>query len=115
MTKVHFHQLQGSSDETIARALQFQQEFKVGVVTNVPVSHATPAAAYANNVSRKDYQDLSRDLLGLPSSSHRLTPLAGVDVLIGGGWGEESKSSSLSGMAWVAPAKISNSTQYTFA
>ncbi len=78
----------GSHVVPIARVLQDEQEFKVGIVTNVPVSHATPAAAYANNVTRVDYQDISRDLLGLPSSSHRDEPLAGVDVLIGGGWGE---------------------------
>ena len=45
-------------------------------------------AAYANNVSRKDYQDIARDMIGLPSSAHRDEPLPGVDVLIGGGWGE---------------------------
>ena len=51
-------------------------------------SHATPAAAYSNNVSRNDYQDLTRDLVGLPSISHRRQSLPGVDVLLGGGWGE---------------------------
>ena len=71
----------------IARTLQSDHEIMVGVVTSVPVSHATPAAAYANNVSRKDYQDLSRDLLGLPSVAHRDNALPGVDVLIGGGFG----------------------------
>ena len=75
----------------ISRRLQSEKKMSVGVVTSVPVSHATPAAAYANNVSRKDYQDISRDLLGLPSSSHRNDPLVGVDVLIGGGWGEGKK------------------------
>ncbi len=69
----------------IARQLQADDEFRIGVVTSVPVSHATPAATYANNVSRGDYQDISRDLVGLPSSSHRSNPLPGVDVLIGGG------------------------------
>ena len=72
----------------IARTLQAEEEFKIGIVTNVPVTHATPAAAYANNVSRKDYQDIARDMLGLSSSSHRKNALPGVDVLIGGGWGE---------------------------
>ncbi len=71
----------------IARQLQ-AQGWSVGVVTNVPISHATPAAAYANNVSRDDYQDLTRDLLGLPSVSHPRQPLPGVDVLLGAGWGE---------------------------
>lgn len=61
----------------------------IGIVTSVPISHATPAASYAVNVSRNDYQDISRDLLGLPSIYHRENPLPGVDVLIGCGWGEK--------------------------
>jgi alkaline phosphatase len=77
----------GSHAVPIARTLQ-ADGFKVGTVTSVPVSHATPAASYANNVIRQDYQDISRDLVGLPSSSHRNDPLPGLDLLIGGGWGE---------------------------
>lgn len=64
--------------------------YRVGVVTNVPISHATPACAYAHNVSRDDYQDISRDLLGLPSVSHPEHPLPGLDVVIGCGFGVES-------------------------
>lgn len=90
-------QANGQRAIPIARKLQQENQFKVGVVTSVPVSHATPAAAYANNVTRKDYQDISRDLLGLPSSSHRRDPLPGVDVLIGGGWGEGSGEDKLQG------------------
>lgn len=75
----------------IARELQ-PQGFSIGVVTSVPISHATPAAAYANNVSRDDYQDLTRDLLGLPSIAHPGEPLPGVDVLIGAGWGQNIKT-----------------------
>jgi len=62
----------------------------IGVVTSVPVSHATPAAAYSHNVRRSDHQDLSRDLLGLRSVSHPDDPLPGVDVLLGCGWGVRS-------------------------
>ncbi len=72
----------------LARELQ-ARGFAVGVVTSVPISHATPACAYANNVSRDDLQDLTRDLVGLASIAHREGPLPGVDVLLGGGWGEE--------------------------
>jgi alkaline phosphatase len=79
---------EGRPVEPIARILQREHGFSVGVVTSVPISHATPAAAYANNVTRDDYQDLTRDLLGLPSIAHRSLPLPGVDVLIGGGWNE---------------------------
>ena len=57
-------------------------------MTSVPISHATPACAYAHNVHRDDYQDLTRDLVGLRSISHPARPLPGVDVLIGGGAGD---------------------------
>jgi len=70
----------------IARTLQ-EQGFAIGVVTSVPISHATPACAYANNVHRDDYQDLTRDMLGRPSVFHP-GALPGVDVLIGAGIGE---------------------------
>lgn len=62
--------------------------YAVGAVSSVPISHATPAAAYAHNVSRSDYQDLTRDLLGLRSISHPDEPLPGLDVLIGGGFAD---------------------------
>ena len=76
----------------LARKLQ-EQGFGVGVVTSVPFSHATSACAYANNVSRNDYQDLSRDLLGLPSIANR-QGLPGMDVVLGGGWGDWPQSKS---------------------
>ncbi len=62
--------------------------FAIGAVTSVPISHATPACSYAQNVDRDDYQDLTRDLLGLPSIAHPTKPLRGLDVLIGGGFGD---------------------------
>lgn len=74
--------------ETIAQWLQRSKKFAVGAITSVPISHATPAAAYAVNVSRDDYQDLTRDMIGLPSVSHKSNPKPGLDVLIGGGFGE---------------------------
>ncbi|HVX10777.1 MAG TPA: alkaline phosphatase [Pirellulales bacterium] len=79
---------QGRQLVPLPRELQ-DEGFAIGVVTSVPISHATPAAAYANNVSRDDYQDLTRDMLGLPSIAHREQPLTGVDVLIGAGWGHD--------------------------
>ncbi len=78
--------VEGKQGTTIAYLAQ-QKGYRVGVVTSVPISHATPAAAYSHNVHRDDYQDLSRDLLGLPSVSHPTTPLPGVDLLIGCGFG----------------------------
>ena len=76
----------GVQIQTIAHRLQ-AQGWLVGAISSVPISHATPAAAYAHNVERDDYQDLTRDLLGLKSISHPAKPLPGLDVLIGGGNG----------------------------
>lgn len=90
----------GQQVEPIARQLQ-AEGWSVGVVTSVPISHATPAAAYANNVTRNDYQDLTRDLLGLPSRAHRGEPLPGVDVLLGGGFGETAEKAEKQGVNFV--------------
>lgn len=90
----------GKQVETIAHQLQ-KQGWSVGVVTSVPISHATPACAYAHNVDRDDYQDLSRDLLGLPSISHPKQPLPGVDLLLGGGWGELKETDGPQGKNFV--------------
>ena len=80
----------GQPVATIAHQLQ-EQGWLVGAVSSVPISHATPAAAYAHNVARDDYQDLTRDLLGLPSIAHPQQPLPGLDVIIGGGFGTTAK------------------------
>ena len=92
---------QGRQVEPIARWLQREKGYRVGVVTSVPISHATPAAAYANNVHRDDYQDLTRDLLGLPSVAHPEEPLTGVDVLLGAGWGENRNRDGGQGTNYV--------------
>jgi alkaline phosphatase len=76
----------GKQTETIAHRVQ-KMGYKVGVVTSVPIPHATPASAYAHNVSRKDFQDLTRDMVGLKSVSHPDTPLPGLDLILGAGWG----------------------------
>lgn len=84
----------------IAHRLQ-EQGFAVGAVSSVPISHATPAAAYAHNVTRQDYQDLTRDMLGRPSVQHPETPLPGMDVVIGGGYGVEGKKGEDQGENFV--------------
>lgn len=90
----------GKQVATIAHLAQ-QHDYRIGVVTSVPVSHATPAAAYAHNVDRDDYQDLTRDLLGLPSISHPEQPLPGVDVLLGAGFGENRPEGKAQGKNFV--------------
>lgn len=81
---------------TIAHEVQ-EAGWAVGAVSSVPISHATPACAYAHNVSRKDYQDISRDMLGLPSIAHPTTPLPGLDVVVGGGYGVTKKEDKAQG------------------
>ncbi len=81
---------QGNPLTTVAHQLQ-ESGRSVGIATSVPISHASLGATYAHNVTRNDYQDISRDLLGLPSVSHRDDPLPGMDVVIGCGWGSEKK------------------------
>lgn len=83
----------------IARQLQ-ADGWKVGVVTSVPICHATPGAAYANNVHRYDYQDITRDMIGRPSVYHP-GGLPGLDVLIGGGWGDQKKKDGKQGQNFV--------------
>jgi alkaline phosphatase len=72
--------------------------WKVGTVTSVPFNHASPSAMYAHNVYRDDYQDLAREMLGLPSiiQERGLGPkLPGLDVVIGTGSGVEASESAL--------------------
>lgn len=91
----------GRQIRPIAQQLQ-TRDFAVGVVTSVPISHATPAAGYANNVNRNDYQDLTRDLLGLPSIAHADAALPGVDVLLGSGWGVSRDADAAQGENFVS-------------
>ena len=86
----------GEKVSSVAHELQLEG-FAVGVVSSVPISHATPAAAYAHNVARKDYQDIARDMLGLPSVSHPDVALPGLDVVIGGGYGELTDEATTQG------------------
>ncbi len=106
----------------LGRTLQ-EQGFAVGIVTSVPVSHATPACGYASNVHRNDYQDITRDLLGLPSISHP-GGLPGVDVLLGAGFGQVKESDGSQGEnfepgnKYLAPSdlkKLENDDKYIVA
>jgi len=91
----------GIQVETIAHRLQ-REGWLVGAISSVPISHATPAASYAHNVERDDYQDLTRDMLGLKSISHPVQPLPGLDVVIGGGYGHVALQAKSAGMNFVA-------------
>ena len=84
----------GSFAKTFFHRAQ-EEGYKVGTVTSVPFSHASPAAMYARNVNRDDYQDLSREMLGLESIVVELGKgprRPGLDVVIGTGYGVEAKA-----------------------
>lgn len=77
-----------------------RQGWKVGTVTSVPISHASPAGMYGHNIIRGDYQDLSRDMLGLESiaqTTGRFPLQPGLDVVMGAGWGVTAAASKLKG------------------
>ena len=48
--------------ETIAEKLHKQRGYKVGVISSVNIDHATPAAFYAHQKSRKNYYDIGVEL-----------------------------------------------------
>lgn len=117
----------GAPVMTIAHQAQLDG-YSVGVVTSVPITHATPAAAYAHNVSRNDYQDLARDLVGQTSISHPEESLPGLDVVLGGGYGTKAKPSGsksdgknfIPGWKYIAEetikqADVKNGGKYTVA
>lgn len=65
--------------------------WKVGTATSVPFDHASPAAMYAHNVYRNDYQDIGRAMLGMvgivqETGKYPLMP--GLDVVLGVGYGQ---------------------------
>ncbi len=90
----------GTPVSTIAHQAQ-DKGYAVGAVTSVPICHATPACTYAVNVHRDDYQDITRDLLGLPSISHPNSPLPGLDLLIGAGHGTNKEEDKAQGKNFV--------------
>jgi alkaline phosphatase len=90
---------------TLFHELQ-DQGWKVGTVTSVPFDHASPAGMYARNVHRDDYQDIAREMLGLPGvmQQARQAPLyPGLDVVVGTGYGIGSPAKTMEpqGNNWV--------------
>jgi alkaline phosphatase len=82
-----FHQLQAKG-------------WKVGTATSVPFDHVSPAAMYAHNVHRDDYQDIARDMLGLSGivqQAGKDTLHPGLDVVLGTGHGQIKPDDSLAG------------------
>lgn len=61
--------------ETIAEKMRTQKSAAFGVVTTVPVSHATPAAFVSHNVYRNNYSAIGDEIIGVTQP----------EVVIGGG------------------------------
>lgn len=82
---------------TLFHELQ-EKGWKLGTVTSVPFDHASPAGMYAQNVHRDDYQDLAREMLGLPGIMQEARGAAlkpGLDVVMGTGYGVATNAGSL--------------------
>lgn len=62
------------SVESVATVLK-REGYKVGIITTVPINHATPAAFYAHSVKRTDYYEISNDI-----------PSSGFDFFAGTGF-----------------------------
>ena len=60
--------------ESIATVLK-REGYKVGVLTTVPINHATPAAFYAHSIKRTDYYAISNEI-----------PASGFDFFAGTGF-----------------------------
>jgi len=66
---------QGKDLESVAEYLHNKKNFKVGIITNVPLNHATPACFYSHESSRKNYDNMTSDLIE-----------SGFDFFAGGGF-----------------------------
>ena len=60
--------------ETISEKLKEQLGYKIGVLTSVNLNHATPAAFYAHQASRKNYYEIGQEMIA-----------SGFDYFAGGG------------------------------
>jgi alkaline phosphatase len=95
----------GRPVKTLFHELQ-EQGWKLGTVTSVPFNHVSPAVMYAWDVDRDDYQDLAREMLGLPSvfqQARGVPSLPGLDVVMGVGYGITSQATTMApqGKNWV--------------
>lgn len=53
----------GVALESIAEYLHSKKNFKIGIITSVPINHATPACFYGHEPTRRNYDNLTNDLI----------------------------------------------------
>ncbi len=96
---------------TIAEMYRRQKKAAMGVVSTVPFSHATPAGFVSHNVSRNNYQAITKEIIT------QVRP----EVVIGGGHPAYNDKAGISGPAAYqyigAPeyANLQTSTEYVLA
>ena len=85
--------------ETIAEKLKVQKDYKVGIITSVNLNHATPAAFYAHQESRKNYYEIGEEMVD-----------SGFDYFAGGALlkpnGNDGKQESIYDVAEDAGYKV---------
>ena len=62
------------SIESVAYVLK-NDGYKIGILSTVPINHATPSSFYAHNISRSNYYEISSDI-----------PASGFDFFAGAGF-----------------------------
>jgi len=70
--------------ESIAEHLIRKMSFKIGIITTVPINHATPASFYGHEPTRRNYDNLTNDLIA-----------SGFDFFAGGGFELGNADSSM--------------------
>jgi len=65
----------GKALESIAEYLHTKMNFKVGIITSVPLNHATPSCFYGHEPTRRNYDNLTDDLVA-----------SGFEFFAGGGF-----------------------------
>ncbi|MHB8771546.1 MAG: alkaline phosphatase [Syntrophales bacterium] len=96
---------------TIAEMYRNQKKAAMGVISTVPFSHATPAAFVSHNISRNNYQAITKEIIT------QVRP----EVVIGGGHPAYNDKAGISGPAAYqyigAPeyANLQSSTEYVLA
>lgn len=65
----------GKAVESIAEYLHSKKNFRVGIITSVPINHATPACFYGHEPTRRNYDNLANDLIS-----------SGFEFFAGGGF-----------------------------
>ena len=53
----------GTKSDPITYKLKKERNFKIGIITTVPITHATPAAFYAHQMARTNYYDIAKELI----------------------------------------------------